>query len=1403
MQFNLIKEILTGSITGYITNAIAIKMIFREYGIGKLKLGGIVIKTKDEFIDNVSSLVERDIINPNTLKPHLEKESFRYSIEKFIEDLLNVHIYINTSKLHIGDIEGFNSTINRTENYIGNFAEENFAMVFDSFCRNIYLKDLLSENQIKYISKELFNSISDSLDSKDFIEKTIEDFYNENRNLSFGEFFGNKLITVVSKNFENNLKDLPELLKKDFDNSIDDVIENTIRNLGIYSILQGLEERFKEKRIIDFIKVEEGTNLSLSLINKIKTFLESEDGKELMISFSRELITLLKSIDKPILDMFSTDLKENIEGFLKDKLQYIVKEIILWIENNRGDIENLIERAIDDTIESLDGGMKQGIMNIVRDKFLNNVANKFDIVSKITEYLDRNVSIDAISKDVTASIIKYLKEENISDIIYILERNNVVTEESITSFINYNFINYIDYIPESYFSQLLNKKIKDIFNISLQKLFDDNFKSPLIKTIKNSYLYKEEVTKTWTKELIEGITYINNLNFQDLIPEAFVSLNAISIKKVVIEELNYNRDKITDLFYKELNKFINPLTLDNFLNEKIKKDLLIELKGSILYKSDDILNRFKDIEIKDIYDSINNIKNIKSMLANSTELILKENLKDILDGNIKLSVSNNLYKLKDEDLQVIVEEFMGKEMKPITIIGAILGAVVGIAMYFFNGVIPNYNYISGVIISIAAYALVGWLTNVQALAMLFKPYKEKRVLGFKVPFTPGVIVSRKPKFAKAMSEFVDEELLNRESMEDLFRKNKDNICNKLKEMVSKDNYKLLVDLLDKHKDKIGRISFDYSKKAAYNSKNKLRDLLVEQVVNFTFHNVDLSKAEVKAEELIGKVKISSETISYKLYKFLISEKPVEALIPNNIQVFIKKALENRVKEKIDNKFLYITKEDKRKELILLFSEEYNKILKRPVEKVVGSEQINLWKKNFNKFIENKIASQKSRDEIFSWLENLLSKELNPNKKVGQLFSGIFVKVVEDNFNYIMDNVVKTIVKGLSKNQGNIEEVAITTTKENLNFFEIMGYNMLGGDQIIAAIVDNLINDKLPSFIEVKREELKIILEDFIDNKICNSTIGDFDIKLDRSGVLNIISKFINDEENISILNNNIGKIIDSMFNWMTEVNIEEYLNQLSINRVEDLRDLFNEELKFIQEELVKNFDRNKKTIVDEYSKVVYEVFEKFILSKEMKVFTTGLDEDYIKNISKKISAILNNSDSIRENSKEFVKNLADLELQFKTAGEFLNLEELNTSILSLIEKLMENKEINSMAESLINNMVKGVIGDNLSIIDYGTKEALRDMLVRSIVDSAEDNFELIIKNIDFKDITEKEINNMKPEEIEDLFNSFAKKYFNRLKLYGLGGGVFGIHWMLGVIFTILYAGSSLKEGILEKNNRKV
>lgn len=70
----------------------------------------------------------------------------------------------------------------------------------------------------------------------------------------------------------------------------------------------------------------------------------------------------------------------------------------------------------------------------------------------------------------------------------------------------------------------------------------------------------------------------------------------------------------------------------------------------------------------------------------------------------------------------------------------------------------NYNYIVTPIVG----AIIGYTTNWIAIKMLFRPYTEKRMMGIKMPFTPGLIPKERERIALAMGEVIEEYLLTEE-----------------------------------------------------------------------------------------------------------------------------------------------------------------------------------------------------------------------------------------------------------------------------------------------------------------------------------------------------------------------------------------------------------------------------------------------------------------------------------------------------------------------------------------------------------------------------------------------------------------------------------------------------------------
>jgi uncharacterized membrane protein YheB (UPF0754 family) len=79
------------------------------------------------------------------------------------------------------------------------------------------------------------------------------------------------------------------------------------------------------------------------------------------------------------------------------------------------------------------------------------------------------------------------------------------------------------------------------------------------------------------------------------------------------------------------------------------------------------------------------------------------------------------------------------------------------------------NYL-GIILPPLIGAVIGLVTNYLAIKMLFRPFKPVIILGFRLPFTPGVIPKEHEKLAEKIGSTVGDHLLTNDSIHQLFKK---------------------------------------------------------------------------------------------------------------------------------------------------------------------------------------------------------------------------------------------------------------------------------------------------------------------------------------------------------------------------------------------------------------------------------------------------------------------------------------------------------------------------------------------------------------------------------------------------------------------------------------------------------
>ena len=80
-------------------------------------------------------------------------------------------------------------------------------------------------------------------------------------------------------------------------------------------------------------------------------------------------------------------------------------------------------------------------------------------------------------------------------------------------------------------------------------------------------------------------------------------------------------------------------------------------------------------------------------------------------------------------------------------------------------------------------AIIGYFTNYIAIKMLFRPRKAYYFLGKRLPFTPGLIPSKRGKLAEAIARVVRENLLTEESVKQ--RLNEENVRESIRSLVDR------------------------------------------------------------------------------------------------------------------------------------------------------------------------------------------------------------------------------------------------------------------------------------------------------------------------------------------------------------------------------------------------------------------------------------------------------------------------------------------------------------------------------------------------------------------------------------------------------------------------------------------
>ncbi|NLJ57834.1 MAG: DUF445 family protein [Tissierellia bacterium] len=1290
---NYLVQGILGGASGYITNEYAINMLFKEYT--PLKLGGVIKKSRNEFIENLSSMIEKDIITQERLHEILNSKEFKINFEKLTENFFRESLYKTVGSNKFSDIDKIDLTMKATDKFVKKIIDQDLNTIVAFIVSNINLKDLITNTQSTKIVDSLYISTLDFLENTNILEKALEDLWGQN-NLKLSDLLNGIPESIVYQFVEFSLKDpsFCELIKL---TAIDDGINESL-------------SVFYNKQIKDIVKLDNEAFTTLT------TFINKR-GQGYINDFCQSIFAYGKTLDISLLSLLDKSFEENLKNYLSKTLPYILDKVIILVENNSLLIDKIIEESIDQLVKT--NNIKAKFLSLIKKIYFNKL-NKGHFSHKIIFFI-KQINPETLSESISDKIIESLNIA-IKDIFILAENSNLDEKAShlLTSYIKNNLVN----ISEIYIKDILSQ-----INFSIEK---SQLPNKFLKDKSTAYI----------------VNKLKTISFDEVSPD-FTN----KVGRFIKDQLYTNEVAIKNWAYEKVKDF-------DFSQNILKNLDLDHIKENSYSKYKENSSKLKDLKLQLLLDKLN-LKHLSKNSAESLRTYLVNNKEVILKGSIKGIVSDNLNKLSDDEVVEFANDFIGRELKPIMFFGGVLGVIAGLILAVFQNAPLQPGAVN--IANMLTYSFVGFITNVIAIKMIFKPYKENKFLA-KIPFfrnfSLAYIVKNQKVFAENTAGFIDSTLLSKKSMDDLLNNHKDKIKNSFLKNIEKN--KILIKLFRKNLRAAVNSSYSLFKNITLNNIAIFSKYLYGKISKIKISSISANTD--KLSSLIHKELPSRENLTNSIYNLINSDKLISTKIS---PALLSKSLKNQL-IKYYHRYIALLKGKDFKNQLLNYQDKYDSLTSKTFSQVFNLSNEDLH--TISEKIGLNLINNCSETSL-----NILNK--SRNNTFGELFNGKLIVYIDRNMPQITNILLNKFTNSLLKNKEKLSLSLRTELKNNSSFLEKSMFSIIGGDEIVDELLNIIISDKIPKFIDIKKDEIAHITKDLISERFYNEKY----IAFNEEEVEKIIRDFLNIHKE---------KALDEFYNISCEIyekikneRLADLLNFFYIDSLESFLDKYEGEVVAFTSAV----DLNNMEVYEKITAYISSV-EKFADKSFKEVFYDLSYEDIEKILYSTV-----NKNHINNILKDLVDSYIDYHKNI-TLDYYIDKNEFTKASSEILQKFVKDSATEEEFKSIIGSIIQEAIDSNFNFIDTESKKYIANMFVDASIESLKNNLDSLLKSVEFHKIAKEEIEKMNPEKIHQMFNSFGEKYFKRLMVYGFGGFVFGINMYVGFSLT----GLKILSGILKK-----
>ncbi|REH76853.1 DUF445 domain-containing protein [Staphylococcus felis] len=357
-----------------------------------------------------------------------------------------------------------------------------------------------------------------------------------------------------------------------------------------------------------------------------------------------------------------------------------------------------------------------------------------------------------------------------------------------------------------------------------------------------------------------------------------------------------------------------------------------------------------------------------------------------------------------------------------------------------------------IIVMIIIGAIIGGVTNMIAVKMLFHPFKAYYIFGKRMPFTPGLIPKRREEIATKIGQVVEEHLLT----ESLIREklNSKNMISVMDETIHRK-----VELLRKDETTLQTLAEHLNIDVAEKGTAWITQLMDQKLTLKYLEHEHQKLTDVIPASIVEKIDQKIETVSDILLArakvYLNSDKGYTDILDMLESFFVEKGkiigmlqmfmTQEAIAERIQIELLRLTEQPKAQHILKeQIQKEYNRLKRMPLCDIVDRNQFNDLKHQMISYSISQVNLSKRVhqpvSQVFSDLFNALDDK--GVRKISQLVISLLA-------NRLTSILKQVNIRGLVEEQINrfeldyIERLIFEIANKELKLIMLLGF-VLGG-----------------------------------------------------------------------------------------------------------------------------------------------------------------------------------------------------------------------------------------------------------------------------------------------------------------------------------------------------------------------